>query len=94
MLDLSVTTKFKKDLKMCAKQHKDLDLLKKVVDTLRIPQPLPPHYKDHNLHGNYEGTRECHLDGYKGDWLLIYRVPKDENLLILERTGSHSDLFR
>lgn len=79
---------------MCAKQHRDLDLLDNVVKTLRIPQPLPVQYKDHSLHGNYEGTRECHLDGYKGDWLLIYRIPKRENLLILERTGSHSDLFR
>lgn len=94
MLDLAVSTKFKKDLKLCVKQHKDLDLLNNVVKTLRIPQPLSPEYKDHGLHGNYEGTRECHLDGYKGDWLLIYRVPKGENLLILERTGTHSELFR
>ena len=44
--------------------------------------------RDHTLKGNYVGRRECHLEP---DWLLIYKV--EERDLILERTGSHADLF-
>jgi len=32
--------------------------------------------------------RECHLEP---DWLLIYKLNDDE--IIFERTGAHSDLF-
>lgn len=38
----------------------------------------------------YKGMRECHI---QPDWLLIYKVIKDELILKLIRTGSHSDLF-
>lgn len=93
MLDLSKSTRFKKDVKTCIKRNYDMNLLKAAVKILRIPEHLPPEYKDHNLTGNYKGTRECHLDGKGGDWLLIYRILIDENVLILERTGTHSDLF-
>ncbi len=43
---------------------------------------------DHMLSGNYQGTRECHIEP---DWLLIYTLLKDA--VRLERTGTHSDLF-
>jgi mRNA interferase YafQ len=52
-------------------------------------EPLPPELRDHLLMGNFEGRRECHL---AGDWLLIYKI--DENTVIFERTGSHSELLR
>jgi len=42
------------------------------------------------LHGDYEGFRECHI---LPDWLLIYQIKKDKLILLLVRTGSHSDLF-
>ena len=29
----------------------------------------------------------------QSDWLLIYKINDDENKIIFERTGSHSDLF-
>jgi len=45
-------------------------------------------YKDHNLIGNFIGRRECHIEP---DWLLIYKI--DEDFIIFERTGTHSDLF-
>ena len=59
-----------------------------VVEMLTLGTTLPPKYRDHKLIGQYEGTRELHLEP---DWLLIYRLTKDS--LILERTGTHSDLF-
>lgn len=64
-------------------------MLKSVVAILAVPATLPPQNRDHNLTGNYAGHRECHITP---DWLLIYEI--DENNLYLERTGTHSDLFR
>lgn len=88
MLKLSTTTKFNKDLKLCVKRNCDLNLLYEVINILRIPNQLPIKNKDHVLKGNYANRRECHI---APDWLLIYRIQDDE--LILDRTGTHSDLF-
>lgn len=68
MLDVRYSTKFKKDLKVCSKRNNNLALLMQVVDTLRIPTPLPAKNKDHFLTGNYAGYKECHV---QPDWLLI-----------------------
>lgn len=89
MLKISATNKFKKDIKMCQKRNYDLTLLYSVIDTLAIPEPLEVQYNDHALRGNYKGHRECHI---APDWLLIYRIEDDG--LYLDRTGTHSDLFK
>ncbi len=60
-----------------------------VLKVLVADQPLAPRYRDHDLTGDWIGYRECHL---KPDLLLIYRKDGD-NLLILARLGSHSELF-
>lgn len=88
MLDLNITAKFKKDRRRCIKRGYDMSLLENVVNTLRIPEPLPPENKDHVLIGNFVGRRECHI---QPDWLLMYRV--DGNDLYLDRTGTHADLL-
>ncbi len=88
MLELLLSTKFKKDYIWCRKRQYDMRILQSVVDVLRIPAPLPPVNKDHPLGGNWIGRRECHI---KGDWLLIYHVVGNE--LQLDRTGTHADLF-
>ena len=88
MLDLRYSNKFKRDLKACKKRNYNLDLLKDIIDTLRIPEPLPPKNRDHNLIGNYAGYRECHI---QPDWLLIYQQSETE--LLLYRTGTHADIF-
>jgi mRNA interferase YafQ len=49
---------------------------------------LEDRHRDHLLHGNYEGNRECHVEP---DW-LIYTVTEQE--LGLSRTRTHSDLFK
>ena len=51
---------------------------------------LSEKYRDHELSGNYSGCRECHIEP---DWLLIYEIHNDKLILILTRTGTHSDLF-
>jgi mRNA interferase YafQ len=56
---------------------------------LAANEPLPLHYRDHALSGNWADTRECHV---RPDLLLIYRKP-DQGTLELVRLGSHSELF-
>ncbi|MFN2926656.1 type II toxin-antitoxin system YafQ family toxin [Lachnospiraceae bacterium YH-ros2228] len=90
MLDLVMTTQFRKDLKRINKRGKDLSLLKDVLQTLREEQALEEKYRDHALTGNYIGFRECHI---QPDWLLVYAINKEELILTASRTGSHSDLF-
>ena len=90
MLDIILSTKFRKDLKLAKKRGYNLELLNDVVDTLSAQEPLDEKYHDHSLTGNYTGFRECHI---LPDWLLIYRIDKDELFLLLSRTGTHSDLF-
>lgn len=90
MLDIVLSSRFKKDLKQAGKRGCNLGLLKEVVDTLAGMQPLPEKYHDHELSGEYAHFRECHI---QPDWLLIYRIEEGELMLFLFRTGSHSDLF-
>jgi len=88
-LNLHYTTQFKKDYKKIKKQKKDLSRLRFVIEKLATGQLLEPNYKDHQLSGGWKGHRDCHIEP---DWLLIYRVSADD--LYLERTGSHSELFK
>lgn len=61
LLKLNLTSRFKRDLKLCKKRSYNISLLNAVVNTLRIPAALPPKNKDHVLKGNYIGRRECHI---------------------------------
>ena len=88
MLEVNTSTQFRRDLRLCNKRGYKLNLLQAVVDTLRIPRPLPERNRDHVLNGKYNGFRECHI---LPDWLLTYRI--EGNTLYLDRTGTHADLF-
>lgn len=83
------TSQFKKDIKRIKKRGKDLSKLKEIVSAVANNEGLEERHRDHALSGNWSGSRDCHIEP---DWLLIYRV--EEEFLYLERTGSHSDLFR
>ena len=67
-----------------------MDSLDYIVTTLLNGKTLSPKYRDHALTGNWKGYRECHI---APDWLLIYKIEADVLLLVLQRTGTHSDLF-
>jgi mRNA interferase YafQ len=88
MLEVSYTTQFKKDYKLCKKRGYDMKQLAKIIDILAIPKELPVQNRDHNLIGNYANKRECHI---QSDWLLVYRVEGER--LVLYRTGTHTDMF-
>ena len=90
MLIVRYTNLFKKDYKLMKKRGMKLEKLKYVVNELANQHPLDEKYRDHELMGNYRSFRECHIEP---DWLLIYRIEKDELTLVLVRTGIHSDLF-
>ena len=64
--DIQFTNQFKKDLKLAKKQNKNLDKLFEVIDILANGGTLDAKYRDHDLTGNYKGTRECHIEP---DWL-------------------------
>jgi len=83
------TSQFKQDVRRMQRRGKDLEKLKRVLETLMKEEELTERYRDHVLVGQYKGTRECHIEP---DWLLIYELAESEIVLI--RTGSHSDLFR
>ncbi len=90
MLELFLTTKFRKDYKTVKKRGYNTELLEPVIQMLLEEKELDPKYKDHSLHGNYEGYRECHI---AMDWLLIYKIDNGKAVLYASRTGTHSDLF-
>jgi mRNA interferase YafQ len=88
MLDFSYSPKFKKDAKQVVYQGRDIMKIFPPIFTLLNGQPLPPRYQDHPLKGEWEGYRDLHVEP---NWIIIYRVVG--NLLVLERTGTHADLF-
>lgn len=88
--EVDVTTQFKKDLKLLRRQRKDESKLHKVVDMLVNGEELPQKYHDHQLVGEYMGCRDCHIEPDRG---LIYKKKEETLVLLLTRTGSHSDLF-
>ncbi len=89
MLSPKTTNRFEKDYKKILRSGRDMTKLKRLVGWIASEQLLPKELRDHKLIGNYKDRRECHL---AGDWLLIYKIENDT--VIFERTGSHSELFR
>ena len=90
MLTIRYQTAFKKDFKKIKKRGYDISQLETVIQTLAEKKTLDEKYRDHALSGNWNGYRECHITP---DWLLIYKVIEGELILLLTRTGTHSDLF-
>jgi mRNA interferase YafQ len=89
MKQVSQTKQFGRDVKRMKKRGKDLTKLRDIVRVLAVGNSLPPKCKDHPLIGEWKPSRDCHIES---DWLLIYTA--DDESLRLERTGSHSDLFK
>jgi mRNA interferase YafQ len=86
---LSQTTQFARDVKRMRKRGKDLCKLLSLVQSLAAGAPLEPQFRDHPLAGPWQPSRDCHIEP---DWILIYTATPMS--LRLERTGTHSDLFK
>ncbi|MDR2732510.1 MAG: type II toxin-antitoxin system YafQ family toxin, partial [Fibromonadaceae bacterium] len=91
MLKFKTSARFRKDLKRMRKQGKNLSLLDSIVIKLRKQETLDEKHRDHPLHGDLIGFRECHITP---DWLLIYVIDNEALILTASRTGSHSDLLK
>jgi len=87
--EILITNRFKKDLKKAKKNpRQDTDKLLSAIETLATHGILSEDYLPHCLSGNWKPKWECHI---QPNFLLIYEVT--ENVLRLERCGSHSELF-
>ena len=100
------TTQFKKDIKLAKKKVPILinyhrlvgDTLSWAAPNLHSKQMLEEaiakgyslRHDAFGMTGDYKDCRECHIEP---DWLLIYKKYESELILMLVRTGSHSDLF-
>lgn len=89
---IKTTKEFDKHLRKIAKQGKDLNKLKKIVNTLACGGTLEAKYRNHKLRDNkyFKNCYECHIEA---DWLLVYQYLDNKLILLLVNTGSHSELF-
>ncbi len=87
---IKYSSQFKKDVELSKRRQKKMDKLKSIISMLINDEILPKSLCDHQLKGNKKYHRELHIEP---DWLLIYYFP-DDNELVLERLGTHSDLFK
>lgn len=69
----------KRDAKLMKKRGRNLEKLVEVLNLLASGNPLPQKYKDHQLTGNLNDFRECHIES---DWLLMYQI-FEKNLFFL-----------
>ncbi|MCK4514504.1 MAG: type II toxin-antitoxin system YafQ family toxin [Spirochaetaceae bacterium] len=88
MKKLGYSSQFKKDLKRVRKSGRQVDQLPLILELLQHERPIPPNFKDHRIAGRYRDRRELHLSY---DLLLLYKRTATE--IVLERIGTHSDLF-
>ena len=92
MYDILFTTQYRRCRKLLIRRGYDMSKLDNTIKILASGEPLPPHYHDHQLKGDFKDDRECHVDGLP-DWLLAYRKDKNRLILLLTGTGTHADLF-
>ncbi len=88
-LKIKEGSSFRRDVQRMKKRSKALNGLKKAIEILADGVPLPGNYKDHSLAREWSDYRECHIEA---DFLLIYKI--EGGFLLLERVGTHSDLFQ
>lgn len=88
--DIVWTSKFKRDYKLAIKRNLDINLIDDAIRILSSGALLPESYNDHMLSGNWKGYRECHI---QPGWLLVYCIENNDLVLVLTRTGTHSDIF-
>jgi mRNA interferase YafQ len=87
--ELEPTTRFRRDLKRELRTDPNLQkVLEPILSMLIEDAHLPIRLKDHPLRGEWSTYRDLHI---KPDLVLIYK--KTDGLVLLERLGSHAELF-
>lgn len=74
-------------------RHKDFNqqILEGIVNVLARGEKLDAKYQDHQLSGELQNYRECHV---KNNILLQYQIHEGILVLLLVDLGTHDDLFR
>lgn len=96
MIKQTATKRFEKELSLMCKRGKKIEKLIKLTDCLvtnindgvEHHLLLPPRYSLHKVVNSFN-IWDCRIEP---DWLLLYYL--DEEVLRLERTGTHSDIFK
>ena len=93
MRNIVIHNNYKKDFKLVKRQISSekwgIEKIREVVLMLQTQDILPQSLNDHNLWGEYQGFRECHI---YGDLVIVYK--RDDKELHLRRIGRHQDLFK
>lgn len=87
MLTIKFAKSFKKSYKKLSPKEQKIFI--EVSKKLANNETLEGKYRDHELKGNFQSYRECHL---KPDLLLIYKKLEAELILYCVDIGSHSEL--
>lgn len=93
MYEIVQTKKFAKALKQLIRgglKQSVQKYINTVINAIAAGEKLDVGYRDHQLQGEFETYRECHI---QGDLLLIYQIKDEEVVLLLINIGSHSQLF-
>ena len=89
MREIRYSARFKHDYKLCKKRGRDMRRMQNVLSILASGETIPERYKDHPLKSNWKGYRDIHIEP---DWILIYKLEENENILLVA-TGTHSDIL-
>ena len=92
MYKVRSTKAYRKVYKRVSKHRNfDQDVLGEIIDTLARGEMLDAKYSDHQLSGEFQYHRECHV---KDNILLMYKKHEEVLVLLLVKLGTHDDLFR
>jgi len=90
MYSIAFTNSFKKNYKLILKRGYNVELLIDIFKQLAVSGKADIVNKPHKLHGKYSGFWECHI---QPNWLLIWEIDEQKQIVTLHFTGTHSDLF-
>lgn len=91
MYRVILSRRYKTALKRFSRhQNFNQKTLEKIISTLERGERLEPRYQDHQLSGELQAYRECHI---KSDLLLVYQKHEDVLVLLLIEIGTHDDIF-
>jgi mRNA interferase YafQ len=91
MYTIVFANRAKKDLRRHGRSGSfPLPKLEQAIDILREKGHLAMLFKDHALKGSLFGYREFHI---AGDLLVLYRCYEEESVIMIDRIGTHTELF-
>jgi mRNA interferase YafQ len=87
------TKRFRRDYDKMKRSGRNAESLRAVMEMLMDGKVLLPRYRDHALQGEWQGVRDCHIEG---DWILLYELGIDEDgneTVTFHATDNHGNLF-